>query len=118
MDIELLINTMNTNKINTFVDQNNSIENDINKNNNCNTQNCDCINNDDLYSQQSSEYNDVKEDHKCDDKCDNNNECPDNYGSYCIPYWKWQVYNTKYEYESIVCEMLIQDNVYDLFSIK
>lgn len=72
MDIELLINTMNTNDINTFINQNNNIENDINKNNNCNTQNCDCINNDDLYSQQSSEYNDAKEDHKCDDKCDNN----------------------------------------------
>jgi hypothetical protein len=47
-------------------------------------------------------------------KCDNNNECPDNYGSYCIPYWKWQVYNNKDDYESIVCDMLIQDKMYDV----
>lgn len=50
----------------------------------------------------------------CNNSCDKYSKCPDNNGSYCIPYWKWHVYNNKDDYDSFIIELLTKDKMYDI----
>jgi hypothetical protein len=68
MDIQLLINTMQQEEIKELINLSNQCNTEVNINTNSNMQTCNCTNNDDLYSQHSSEYNKDNKDNK--DNCD------------------------------------------------